>query len=71
MILADEASDFDKLMYRIGRTHCLLSQPHPLAHMSQLDINAESCTSFHSSFINYCVMNNFVSLLYHYLDTYK
>lgn len=58
-------------MYRIGRVHCLLLKPHPLAHMSQLDITAVNCRSFHSTFIEYCVKNEFVSLLYHYLDTYK
>lgn len=67
----DEVKDFNKLMYRIGRTHCLLSQPHPLAHMSQLDVTIAQCCSFHSLFIEYCVKNEFVSLLYHYLDTYK
>ena len=58
-------------MHRIGRTYCLLSQPHPLAHMSQLDASGVNCSSFHSTFIKYCVKNKFVSLLYHYLDTYK
>ena len=58
-------------MHRIGRTHCLLSQPHPLAHMSKLDVTAVNCSSFHSTFIDCCVKNKFVSLLYHYLDTYK
>lgn len=67
----DELNSFNKLMHRIGRTHCLLSQPHPLAHMSKLDVTTMNCSSFHSAFIKYCVKNNFVSLLYHYLDVYK
>jgi len=71
VILADEVNNFEKLLYRVGRTNCLLSQPHPLAHMSQLDVTAMSPASFHSAFIRYCIKNNFVNLLYHYLDVYK
>ncbi|XP_019859323.1 PREDICTED: spatacsin-like [Amphimedon queenslandica] len=57
--------NLQKILYHIGRLHNLFSTPHPLSNGSDL------IEKFHVPFIQYLIQNQFVGLLYTYLDHYK
>lgn len=87
VLLPTELQSLPLLLARLGRTHSLFSHPHPLSksqgHTSSSNALVPTSDSggnvgaiaslddFHSSFLHYCIVNVFASLMYHYLDYYR
>ncbi|XP_033120551.1 spatacsin-like [Anneissia japonica] len=61
---SEEMQDFDKLLKRLSRIHCVISSHHPLT-LGRVQLNMNS---FYSKFVAFCVQRDLHSVLYEFLD---
>ena len=77
MFSSDLLQDFPRLLRHLCRTDTLFTKVHPLHEVSETcseDKEAQTVLStkaFHQKMLKHCSENDFMNLLYFYLDYYR